>query len=292
LFVRRTARLIGSLKTRGPARVAWEGLRRLARLSAIVVTVFMVTWGLNYRRVPLGAQNGAPVKPTTEMLRAGLADASVLAARLRNVRPINPSFDSVGDALREPMNKALQLLDLIPMTQRGRPKFSIILTPFFTWTGVDGMIDPIALEAIVHPDLLPFERPFALAHEWAHLAGQADEAEASAVGWLACMNGPPSLAYSASLYLIREATVALPTDMRIEATNRLDPGVRSDLAAIAERLQQEQPAVHRAANEIYDEYLKANRVEDGSASYGRALSLILSSPIHDALVNYRLGPGR
>ena len=46
------------------------------------------------------------------------------------------------------------------------------MTPFFTWTGVDGMINPLALESIVHPDLLPFERPFVLAHEWAHLAGK------------------------------------------------------------------------------------------------------------------------
>ncbi len=67
-----------------------------------------------------------------------------------------------------------------------------MLTPFFTWAGVTGMMNPFGLETIVHPDLLPFERPFVLAHEWAHLAGHADEAEASAVGWLACMNGGPS----------------------------------------------------------------------------------------------------
>jgi hypothetical protein len=199
------------------------------------------------------------------------------------------TFDDVADRLREPMNNALMQLDRVPLTQPGRPKFSFMLTPFFTWTGVDGMIDPLALESIVHPDLLPFERPYALAHEWAHLAGMADEGEASAIGWLACMNGSPQLAYSGSLYLLREAGGALPEAARADAFSRLDPGVRSDLVAIAQRLLQEQPTVQRAAFQIYDEYLKANHVQDGAASYGRALSLILSPPFHEALVNYRFG---
>jgi len=67
------------------------------------------------------------------------------------------------------------------------------------------------------------------------------------------------------------------------------PGVRSDLVAIAQRLLQEQPTVQRAAFQIYDEYLKANHVEDGAASYGRALALVLSPQFHEALVNYRFG---
>ena len=44
------------------------------------------------------------------------------------------------------------------------------------------MLNPFGLETIVLPDLLPYERPFVVAHEWAHLAGHADEAEASAIG--------------------------------------------------------------------------------------------------------------
>jgi hypothetical protein len=160
------------------------------------------------------------------------------------------------------------------------------LTPFFTWAGVTGMVNPIGLESIVHPDLLPFERPFVLAHEWAHLAGQADEAQASAVGWLACMRGSPQLAYSASLYLIMEAASALPGENRQTVMKQLDPGVRADIDAILLRLQRGKPVVQRTASRVYDEYLRANRVSDGTASYGRALSLILSAPIRDAMSSY------
>ena len=48
------------------------------------------------------------------------------------------------------------------------------------------MTVPVFLEVILNPDLLPVEKPFVLAHEWAHLAGYADESEANFVAWLAC----------------------------------------------------------------------------------------------------------
>jgi hypothetical protein len=158
-----------------------------------------------------------------------------------------------------------------------------VLTPFFTAAGVDGMIDPFALETIVHPDLLPFERPFVLAHEWAHLAGTGDEAEASTIGWLACVRGGPPLAYSGSLYLIIEVAGALPRRIWVEERQRLDPGILADLAAIAERQRLQRPAVQHAAFRVYDRYLRANRVEEGVASYSRALSLILSPHLRDEL---------
>jgi hypothetical protein len=44
--------------------------------------------------------------------------------------------------------------------------------------------------------------------------------------------------------------------------------------------------VQRTTARVYDEYLKANRVSDGTASYGRALTLILSPPFRDALSTY------
>jgi hypothetical protein len=138
----------------------------------------------------------------------------------------------------------------------------------------------------VHPDLLPFERPFTVAHEWAHLAGTADEAEASAVGWLACMKGSPELAYSASVYLIVQAGSAMPSSVWRDVRARLDPAVREDLVALEQRQSQQRPDVQRAAFRVYDQYLRANRVEDGVASYSRALSLIMSPPFREALSGY------
>jgi hypothetical protein len=265
--------------------------RRLVRALSVVVILFVGTWGCNYRRLPLEqALPGVPAVPTLETLSETIRDANGLAARLRPLQsPVaDQSYDDMAFALRAPMTTALTTLNQPGLASPGRPKTSIVLTPFFTWAGVTGMIDPFALESIVHPELLPFERAFVLAHEWAHLAGHADEADASAVGWLACMNGGPDLAYSASLYLILEAAGALPASTRAEAYQGLDRGVRDDLAAIGERMRQQKPEVERVTAEVYDRYLKANRVDDGRASYSRALSLILAPPLREVLTSYRV----
>ncbi len=289
--LRRFLRLMSVARHESVVDALWEGIRRVARMVALLTIVFMLLWGFNYRRETLSfSLRQGPAPPMTpEFLQSGISDANALATRLRLGTSNGDvlSFEEVVKELRDPMNDALQQINRQPLSTPGRPKYSLLLTPVFMWTGVDGMIDPLALETIVHPDLLPFERPFVLAHEWAHLSGEADEAEASAVGWLACMRGPAPLAYSASLYLIMEARVGLPDDRAQFVTSQLDPGVRSDLDAIADRLKNRRPDLQRAASRVYDQYLRANRVSDGTDSYQRAVTLILLPPFRDALSRYQ-----
>jgi hypothetical protein len=273
----------------GVIGAAWEGLRRLLRVAGLVVLLFLLGWGLHYRRMPLEQSIGAAPTPDVASLVSVIGDANALAASLRRGlrADANGTYAEVAAQLQRPMVEALAQIGRPTRFVPGRPKFSVILGPFFTSAGVSGMLNPLALESIVHSELLPVERGFVLAHEWAHLAGHADEAEASAVGWLACMKGGPALAYSASLYLILEAGGALPREARAKAFTSLDAGVRADLAQIAERMSRQRPRVQRAASRVYDEYLRANQVEDGTASYGRALTLILSPALRAALNNYR-----
>ena len=80
---------------------------------------------------------------------------------------------------------------------------------------------------------------------------------------------------------------ALPAGDRREALRRVDANVRADLQAIAERRSRQQPVVREAASRAYNEFLRANRVEDGTASYARALRLILASPVYDAMGEVR-----
>ena len=295
LVLFRIVRLVAAARRRGVMDATAEGLKRIARGASVVTLVFMVSWGFNYRRLPLETtlEGGTATKPTEATLVQAIVEAVDLAGRLRPraMEAMLASNDALAQILIEPMNTALVRLNREPLARPGRPKISRVLTPYFTAAGVDGMINPFALESIVHADLLPFERPFVLAHEWAHLAGHGDEAEASAVGWFACMNGPPSLAYSASLYLIMEGGNQLRGEARARAFAKLDVGVRADFEAVRQRLLRQQPQVRQASSKVYDQYLKANRVEDGTASYSRAVSVILSAPLRDALKNYSLGVG-
>ena len=70
----------------------------------------------------------------------------------------------------------------------------------------------------------------------------------------------------------------LPADERAAIGERLSPGPRRDLAQIAERVRRElRPQISAAGWRVYDRYLKANRVEAGTASYAYVVRLVLGS---------------
>lgn len=285
----RFVRLAAGVGRHGLIDSIWEAVRRAVRASGFAIVVFLLVWGLNYRRVPVREAIGNDVvPPTSAALADAVADAGALAARVRRLVEPEGRFHSIALDLRGPMNTALASLGRAPLPTPGEPKFSLLLTPFFVRSGVTGVTNPIGLEIVVSPELLPVERPFVIAHEWAHLAGEADEADASAVGWLACMKGSPGAAYSASLFLVMEAARALPGPVRRTLIDRLDDGVRADLDAVTERLRRQSPVIERATARVYGEYLRANRVADGYRSYSRALTLILSPRFRDAMASYRV----
>jgi hypothetical protein len=157
----------------------------------------------------------------------------------------------------------------------GRPKRSI-LDVYFKAAGVEGMTDPLLLETLIAGELLPFERPFVIAHEWSHLAGFADEGEANFVGWLACTKGSDAARYSGWLFLYSQVFGALQNSERTAVAARLQPGPRADLRAIAERVRRQvKPVVANAGWRVYDRYLKANRIEAGAESYAEVVRLVL-----------------
>ena len=156
-----------------------------------------------------------------------------------------------------------------------RPKRSL-LTWYFRKAAIDGMTDPLFLEVIVNPDVLPVERPAVLAHEWAHLAGYADESEANYIAWLACMRRYAAARYSGWLSAYqhppgrcraRSANAACG----IESRRRQRSGSRRPTVCPI------QPTVRAAAQGAYDSYLRANRIEEGIANYNAVVRLMLGT---------------
>ena len=79
------------------------------------------------------------------------------------------------------------------------------------------------------------------AHEWAHLAGYADESEASFVGWLTCVRADEAAQYSAWLFLyweIEQRRAARPSARRSPPPSRAGP--RADIAAVVDRVRRGQ----------------------------------------------------
>jgi len=252
--------------------------------AAAVYLAFLGCWGLNYRRVPMTDRLEMVAHPPDRDAVVMLAMTAV--ERLNALHDAAHAHGWTDDEWRDgtlvnAFAEAQRLLQDAPEAVPGRLKRTL-LGPYFRWTSVDGMVDPLVLEVLVNPDLLPWERPFIAAHEWSHLAGFADESEASFVGWLACLRGHAASQYSGWLFLYWEVIGDVGTKERDEVNAALQEGPRRDIAAVVQRLRRGQlPLLRTASWAVYDQYLRANRVDEGVRSYGEVVTLILRTRFDD-----------
>jgi hypothetical protein len=271
VVVRRRVRALG------PARAVRKTALSLLVVSAGVYLTFLLMWGLNYRRLPLDRKLPYDKSGVTRSAAVALASKAAVAMNAGYAEAHQVQWDP--RSLEAAFDRVQRLLGATRRAVPGIPKRSL-LSLYFRRAAIDGMTDPFFLEIIINRDLLDIERPFVIAHEWAHLAGYADESEANFVAWVTCLGGDRLARYSgwvsAYEYAMRPLT---PVERR--GAIRLAEGPRADLRAMAARYARSSPTVREAANGVYDGYLRANRVEEGIGSYEAVLRLMLGA---------RLGP--
>ena len=265
--------------------LAVRGLVRVATTAATVYLLFLFVWGLNYRRLPLAARipfDSAAVSQEGARTLARQAAAEVNALYTSaHAKGWGGPLD-IDRSLERGFHRAARALGANPVPRIARPK-STALDLYFRRAGVAGMTDPWFLETLIATDLLPFERPAVVAHEWAHLAGLNDEGEASFLGWLSTLGAGEPARYSGWLFMYGQAAGSLAPRDRAEVAAVLAQGPRGDLAAIAERQRRQvNPAVADAGWRVYDRYLKANQIEAGTASYAEVVRLALGIRVDPA----------
>jgi hypothetical protein len=287
--------LVGGIRRARQARrwsLLWGTIGHIVTVAAAAYLVFLVLWGFNYRRVPMSQRlvvdRAAPSADAVVALgRQAVQELNALYAAAHAGRDTDSWSD---EELRDGFDRVQGFLSDAAHSVPGRLK-QTIYGPYFRWTSVDGMVNPFALEVMANPDLLPVERPFVAAHEWAHLAGYADESEANFVGWLTCLQGGVSARYSGWLFLYWQVSGEVGSEDRVRLASLLESGPRRDIDDIAERLRRGRwPLLQRSSWMVYDQYLKANRVEAGVRSYGLVVTLILRARFEDGWRPVRVRP--
>src|SRR5262245_7748465 len=281
------------LVTAGFLALAWRDIRsragwvrtlvrvvvRAVVVGAAAYLVFVVAWGLNYRRIPL--VEALPFEAERVTADAAQRAAAMAVDRVNALHDAAhaagfPSAGQIDDRLVDGLRRAVADVGRGVPIVPARPK-TTLLDWYFRRAGVEGLTDPFLLETLVATDVLPFERPFVVAHEWSHLAGFADEGDANFIGWLACLRATPSAQYSGWLFLYSQIAQSIRRDAASIA-ERLAPGPRADLQAIRERIVRHvNPRVAAAGWRAYDAYLKANRIEAGTNSYAQVVRLVLGA---------------
>jgi len=252
----------------------------IVALAAVLYLWFLVAWGLNYRREPLRSQLDFQESRITQ---TALRDLAVRAVAFLNQHYEEAhgrgwaDYEATSDRLVPAFVQAQRQLGMQWTAAAGRPKRSIV-DLYFRRASVDGMTDPFFLETLTNQSLLPFERPFVVAHEWSHLAGYADESEANFVAWLICMRADVPDQYSAWLSLYGTIVNALAPADRAEVSQALEQGPRDDLRTIADRVRRQvSPLTSRGGYAVYDKFLKANRVQAGIRSYNEVIRLLVGT---------------
>jgi hypothetical protein len=250
-------------------------------VGATLYLVFLGTWGLNYRRESLADRlDFAPDRVTEPALRTLTIAAIEHLNRLYDSTNGHswPQLGDLPERLGPAFERTQRRLGVESVASGIVPRRSL-LTPYFRRAGIDGMVDPFFLQILVNDTVLPFERPFVTAHEWAHVAGFAHEGEANFVAWLTCLEGDDAMRYSGWSYIVPRLLAALPRDAQVQLGEMVAPGPRADFAAVRARFNRTIPVVRQTAQRVNDRYLKANRVASGVASYGEVLQLAVGTDI-------------
>ena len=225
------------LHTPSRGRGALRIVARTIVWAAALYLLFLALWGLNYRRPRL--RDSWPLRRVRRHGRRGGRGVTAAVTRLNALydRAHAAGWPAPGEVdadlarrLCAAVREAGIARDVVP----ARPKHTL-LDWYFRRAGVDGMTDPFFLETLIAGGVLPFERPFVVAHEWSHLAGHRRRRRSEFHGWLSCVGGSPPNAYSGWLFLYGELARAVNGRDRAALSAALGAGPRADLRAIRDR---------------------------------------------------------
>lgn len=248
----------------------------LAVVLAVYCIWFELAWGWNYDR--------APVETRLRYDATLVNDNAVVALRNHAIDELNALAPIAHVRSNAPLDISALRAAWLPVVRRagdiwtpqtGAPK-PTLADPFMNATATSGFINPLTLNVQLASDLLWFERPFDLAHEWSHVAAYAREDEANYLAALTCLRSrDPVMRYSGWLELF----LALPQP-RSYTHSTFIPLVWSDFAALRTRnARRVNLTLAHWSWRTYNVYLKSNRIAAGIANYDEFTRLIVGIPL-------------
>ncbi|MEX2536156.1 MAG: DUF3810 family protein [Trueperaceae bacterium] len=250
---------------------------RLLRPLPLVVALwalYMILWGVNYRRPPLLELLGVPNETVSS------TEMSALAEDL--LRWITSSTAADGDLERNPAQALAEISEEIeglaleinwpahlPQGVKNLPSGTLLSS------GYAGMLFPFTLEPQVDAGLSNSSRVAVGAHELAHVAGFAAEADADLAALIAGLRSHhPFARYSTALSLLSRMLGSMPEGELASILERLPERARIDLAdARARSARYLQRSLAERVTAVYHRLLQGQGVESGVGDYGRAPQL-------------------
>ncbi len=256
-------------------------------MVSLTFFAFLITWGLNYYRMPFADIAGMKLEPASASELESLCDSLINRANeLRSSVDTDPegNMDIPGSS-RDILNNCYKGYDAIAGRYTflggsyGNPK-PVFLSELMNYTGICGVYFPFTGEANVNISIPDSTLPSSALHEMAHQRGFSREDEANYISYLACTSHPDvNYKYSGILLALINSMNALyksDYDSFVRLRENYSEGVRHDLEQLNKFWEKYEGPAERTFDRINDTYLKANNQKDGVQSYGRMVDLLIA----------------
>ena len=242
---------------------------------------FYGAWGLNYCQSDFYQRTSTP--------RANYDVAALVRFADDYVTKLNESYveiKKVDEALvRQEVAKQYAKMGKgmgihAPFSEQPREK-TMLLTPLASMVGVTGTMGPFFGEFIVNGDLLPCEYAAAYAHELSHLLGITSEGDANFYGYLACTSSDvPEIRFSGYLSILHHVLRAMQGVGGGQYAS-FRAKIRHEILRLEQERYEHWSGLYSATlgniqDEVFDLYLRSNRIEEGRRSYSTVIGLLIS----------------
>ena len=259
-------------------------LREMEMLAWIYVW-FYWGWGLNYFRYNIYTRLQTPPVPYEEQhFKKFLKDYT---------EKLNSTYQSDTEIDSERLKEYVQTFYAnLPSTyglsqpkEWQEPK-NFIFTSLYNKVGVLGSMDPFFAEAQLNDDLPEVQYPFTYAHEFSHLLGVSNEAEANYWAYRACTeSSSTALQYCGYFglfpYVLSNASYLLPKEDFQAWIKTIRPEVKEQYNQKNAYWQEKySPLIGSIQDFTYNLFLKGNKIASGKKNYAEVIGLLLSLPVN------------
>lgn len=248
----------------------------------IALIVFYLFWGLNYFREPVAQRLGISDSSYTEaeLIRIGTMLIDSVNSKRAVLSP--GDFERTNDRIyATSVQAALEFSKISKTFKASKPLAkSSLLSHAMNFIGTAGYFNSFTGEAQINSLMPTHLRPFVACHEIAHQSGIGGEDEANFFGFLmGIQSGDNFLQYSSYYLAMQEfmSEIRRTDSLTFNSLkSRISVPVIADLKTETEYWSKYRGIMSKITSIFYDNYLKANKQEEGLNSYNKMVVLSMA----------------
>jgi Protein of unknown function (DUF3810) len=259
----------------------WNSIQKLFIPVLYIYIVFSLVWGINYARKGIAYQLHLKAEKYDQQDIENVLTKIIV--QLNNIADSIPNPEHFGYAASKKM-----ALEGYAILENSYPfihyeNASIKKTLFGrieNYMGFMGYYNPFTGEAQINTTVPSFAIPNVVAHEMAHQIGYAKEDEANFVAFLNAKNSKHiALRYSGYFDVLQYCSTELyhiDSNAVKKYKQQMHPTVRRHLVEWKQFYKSHQSFVSTLVMWIYNQYLKANDMPQGIATYNQVVALLIA----------------